>query len=129
MCYLWFARNFIETVESMFWRFACYRTTSLVRQVLLVNRAEVVGSVCDSCGDALVRDPNGEPVLVAGPDASDGYSYHYCGRCEDQLWVPTLSGRNMKSYSRDWAMPLRSFEIIRMSPIRFLMSRRDVELR
>jgi hypothetical protein len=112
----------------MFWRFAFPRKSSPVRQVLLVNRAEVVGSICDCCGDELVHDPAGEPILVASPDASDGHSYHYCRRCEEQLWVPTMAGRNMKSYSRDWAMPLRSSETIRMSRSRFLMRKSDIEV-
>jgi hypothetical protein len=112
----------------MFWRFSCCRATSPVRQVLLVNRAQIIGSICDSCGNDLVHDPNGEPILVAGPDASDGNSYHYCDRCEGELWVPTLAGRNLRRYSRDWAMPLRSFATVRMSPAKFLTRKGDIEL-
>jgi len=92
----------------MFWRFASNQTTAPVRHVLLVNRAEVVKSVCHSCGHELVREPAGESILVAGPDTPGDRIYHYCASCADEVWVPTLSGRRMKRYSLEWAMPLRT---------------------
>ena len=92
----------------MFWRFTANRDNSSIRQVLLVNSAEVVGSVCDSCDDDLVSNPSGESILVAGPGVLDNQTYHYCIKCGYELWVPTLSGRKLKSYSLDWAIPLRN---------------------
>ena len=92
----------------MFWRFASKQATGPAGHVLLVNRAEVVSSVCHSCGQELVREPTGESILVAGPESPGGQSYRYCTTCAYEFWVPTLSGRMMKRYSLDWAVPLRS---------------------
>jgi len=92
----------------MFWRFASHARTTPVRQVLLVNRAEIVESTCDSCRSDLVSDAGGGLILVAGPDDPNDLTHHYCSRCGDDIWVPTLSGRRLKRYSLDWAMPLQS---------------------
>jgi len=91
----------------VFWRFASREEPGSNTRVLLVNNAEVVPSVCNACAGALVFSPKGESILIAGPNALDGQIHYYCAKCGDQLWIPTLSGRALKRYSRDWAIPLR----------------------
>jgi hypothetical protein len=85
----------------MFWRFAFGEGASPKPQVLLVNHAEVVPSVCDGCGDALVFSPKGESILIAGPCAPGSPIHYYCANCGNRLWIPTLSGRALKRYSID----------------------------
>ena len=92
----------------MFWRFAFEEAFRARPRVLLVNRADVVPSVCEACGAALVPGPGGEAILVVGPCAPDNHIHTYCADCGDRLWVPTLAGRAFQRYALDWAVPLRA---------------------
>lgn len=92
----------------MFWRFAFDEALRRRPQVLLVNRADVVPSVCEACGAALVPGPCGESILVAGPCALDNRIHTYCAECGDRIWIPTLAGRAFRRYAIDWAVPLRA---------------------
>lgn len=78
--------------------------SSLEREYLIVNQAQVVRRNCLSCGGPLARKTGGETVLVARLNEPD--KFLFCLACGNNI-MSHASERGAQSYAWDWAFLLR----------------------